>query len=215
LRIIPDPGSVRTPARNRKGEALSQRIAIIDGHPDPERSHFCHAAADAYRQGAEESGHEVRLFRLGDMEVPLLRSQREWENDPAPAGIRECQEAIGWADHIVIVFPLWLGGMPAMLKALLEQIFRPGFAFKYNSSPMGEKLLKGKSARVIVTMGMPAFVYRLYFRAHSLRSLKRNILGFVGIGPIRTTIIGSIAAMDDARHRQWLEGVRVYGYNGQ
>ena len=197
-----------------EGGALSQRIAIIDGHPDPERSRFCHAAADAYRLGAEESGHEVRLFRLGDMEVPLLRSKAEWESEPAPEGIRECQEAIGWADHVVILFPLWLGGMPAMLKALLEQIFRPGFAFKVDSSPMGEKLLKGKSARVIVTMGMPAFVYRLYFRAHSLRSLKRNILGFVGIGPIRTTIIGSIAAMDDAKHRRWLRAIRAYGYNG-
>ncbi len=193
---------------------MSHRIAIIDGHPDPERSHFGHAAADAYRQGAEESGHEVRLFRLSDMEVPLLRSQREWESEPAPEGVRECQEAIGWADHIVIVFPLWLGDLPALLKGLLEQILRPGFAFKYNSSPMGEKLLKGKSARIIVTMGMPAFVYRLYFRAHSLRSLKRNILGFVGIGPIRTTIIGSIASIDDDKRRQWLTTIRAHGYNG-
>jgi len=193
---------------------LSHRIAIIDGHPDPERSHFGHAAAEAYGRGAEESGHEVRLFRLADMEVPLLRSQAEWERDPAPEALRDCQEAIGWADHIVIVFPLWLGGMPAMLKALLEQILRPGFAFKYKSGPTAEKLLKGKSARIIVTMGMPGFVYRLYFRAHSLRSLKRNILGFVGIGPIRTTIIGSIAAMDDAKHRQWLKAIRAHGYNG-
>jgi putative NADPH-quinone reductase len=193
---------------------LSHRIAIIDGHPDPERSHFCHAAADAYRRGAEESGHEVRLFRLGDMEVPLLRSQAEWENNPAPEGVRDCQEAVAWADHVVILFPLWLGGMPAMLKALLEQMLRPGFAFKPGSGPAGEKLLKGRSARIIVTMGMPAFAYRLYFRAHSLRSLRRNILGFVGIGPIRTTIIGSIASMSDARHRQWLKSIRAHGYNG-
>jgi putative NADPH-quinone reductase len=148
------------------------------------------------------------------MEVPLLRSQREWESEPAPEGVRECQEAIGWADHIVVVFPLWLGDLPALLKGLLEQILRPGFAFKYNSSPMGEKLLKGRSARIIVTMGMPAFVYRLYFRAHSLRSLKRNILGFVGIGPIRTTIIGSIASIDDDKRRQWLTTIRAHGYNG-
>ncbi len=63
-------------------------------------------------------------------------------------------------------------------------------------------------------MGMPAFVYRLYFRAHSVRSLKRNILGFVGIGPIKTTIIGSIAAMDDAKRRRWLNALQAYGYNG-
>ena len=40
--------------------------------------------------------------------------------------------------------------------------------------------MSGKSARIVVTMGMPGFWYRWYFRAHSLRSLQRNILKFVG-----------------------------------
>ncbi len=194
---------------------MPQRIAIIDGHPDPERSHFCHAAADAYRLGAEESGHEVRTIRLSDTEVPLLRSRREWESDPAPAVIRESQEIIGWADHIVIVYPLWLGDMPAILKAFLEQVFRPGFAFEAGSGSMGKKLLGGKSAHIIVTMGMPAAVYQLYFRAHSLKSLKRNILGFVGIGPVASTVIGSIESISKAKHREWLRVIRAYGYNGQ
>jgi putative NADPH-quinone reductase len=38
------------------------------------------------------------------------------------------------------------------------------------------KFLSYKSARIIVTLGMPTLRYRWYFRAHSLRSLKRNIL---------------------------------------
>ncbi len=194
---------------------MSRRIIIIDAHPDPERSHFCHALAEAYRQGAEEGGHTVRVIRLGDQDVPLLRSQREWENGVAPAVTRESQEAIGWAEHLVIIYPLWLGGMPAILKGFLEQVFRPGFAFKYSPKGLGIKLLKGKSARVVVTMGMPAFIYRWYFGAHSLKSLKRNILSFVGIGPIRTNIIGSIATTSDAKHRRWLETLRAYGGAGR
>jgi len=209
------PPSTLTLGSHPQRQEPVARIAIIDGHPDPEPSHFCHAAADAYRRGAEEGRHEVRVITLGNMEVPLLRSQREWEHEPAPSALRTCQDAIAWADHLVILYPLWLGDMPAILKAFLEQIFRPGFAFKYGANPMGEKLLKGKSARIIVTMGMPAFVYRLYFRAHSLKSLKRNILAFVGIGPIRTNVIGSIASLSDAKHRKWLETIRSYGHNGQ
>jgi len=190
---------------------MTRRVTIIDAHPDPEQAHFGHALAEAYAQGARESGHDVRLIRLGDLDVPLLRSQHEWEKGTLPPQLRESQDAVGWAEHLVIIYPLWLGDMPAVLKAFLEQVARPGFAFKYSSSGMGIQLLKGKSARVIVTMGMPAFVYRWYFGAHSLKSLKRNILNFVGIKPVRTTIIGRIAGISDAKHRQWLETIRTYG----
>ncbi len=55
---------------------------------------------------------------------------------------------------------------------------------------MPKKLLAGKSACVVITMGMPAFIYRWYFGAHGLKNLKRNILGFCGVGPIKDTLIG-------------------------
>jgi putative NADPH-quinone reductase len=81
----------------------------------------------------------------------------------------------------VIVYPLWLGTMPALLKGFLEQAFRPGFAFDTKPKGLWNRRLKGGSARIVVTMGMPAFFYRVYYRAHSLKSLKRNILEFCGI----------------------------------
>ncbi len=194
---------------------MPRRIVIIDGHPDRERARFCHALAEAYRAGAEEGGHAVRMIGLGDIDVPFVRSQHEWENEKPPARIAEAQDAIGWADHLVIIYPLWLGGMPALLKAFLEQVLRPGFAFAYGSGGTAVRLLKGKSARIVVTMGMPAFVYRLYFRAHSLKSLRRSILGFVGVRPVRTTLIGSVASISDARRRRWLEAMRAYGRRGR
>ena len=87
------------------------------------------------------------------------------------------KQTIGGAEHLVIGYPLWLSTRPGLLKAFLEQVFRPGFALaKADAGQMGQKLLTGKSARIVVTMGMPAWVYRWYFRAHSLKSLERNIL---------------------------------------
>src|SRR3546814_3372437 len=76
----------------------------------------------------------------------------------------------------VILYPLWLGDVPALLKGFLEQILRPDFAIDEGSTGMSAKLLTGRSARIIVTMGMPAPIYRLFFRAHSLKSLDRNLL---------------------------------------
>jgi putative NADPH-quinone reductase len=111
----------------------------------------------------------------------------------------------------VIIYPLWLGTMPALLKGFLEQVFRPGFAVTFELGKSWEKLLKGKSARVIVTMGMPASIYRWYFFAHSLKALERNILGFCGIGPIKETLIGGIGMINETKRQEWLETVRGLG----
>ena len=179
---------------------MPSRIAIIQGHPDPDRSRFCRALADAYAEGAARAGHQVRRIEVAELEFPILRTKEDFESGAAPEAIRQCQEAIGWADHLLVVYPLWLGAMPALLKAFLEQVFRPGFATAGDATRGAwKKLLIGKSARIVVTMGMPAFIYRWYFRAHSLKSLERNVLGFCGIGPIRETLIGMVEAKSDSK----------------
>jgi putative NADPH-quinone reductase len=71
--------------------------------------------------------------------------------------------------------------------------------------------LRGKSARIIVTMGMPALVYRWYFGAHGLKNLERNILGFVGIKPVRATLIGLIDNIDAKKRERWLRKVETLG----
>ena len=116
----------------------------------------------------------------------------------------------------MVYFPLWLGDMPALLKSLLEQVARPGFAIgATGEGGMGKKRLGGRSARVVVTMGMPAPIYRWYFQAHSVKSLERNILGFCGIAPIHRTLIGRVEDMDDARCRKWLDTLHELGVTGE
>lgn len=175
---------------------MPRRILIIQGHPDASERHLNHVLAEAYAAGAREAGHEVRTLTVTGLDFPLLRSQQDWEHGEVPSALRTAQEDILWAEHLVLFFPLWLGGMPALLKGFLEQVARPGFAFQYSEgNPFGIKGLKGRSARIVVTMGMPSAVYRWFFRAHSLKALKRNILGFIGIAPIRHTIVGMIGKL--------------------
>lgn len=193
---------------------MTRRIAIIQGHPDPRGNHFGHALAEAYAQGAAAAGHMLQRIEVAQLDFPLLRTKEEFENGTLPESIREAQEAIRQADHLVIFYPLWLGGMPALLKAFLEQVFRRGFAMTMAGRGWPKKLLKGKSARIVITMGMPSFFYRWYFGAHSLKSLRRNVLAFSGIGPIRTSLIGMVEG-SDARRRKWLETMRALGRDGR
>lgn len=195
---------------------MARRITIIQGHPDAQTRHFGHALADEYAKGAEDGGHEVRRLEVARLDFPLLRTKEDFESGPLPDSIKQAQEAIAWATHLVILFPLWLGDMPALLKAFFEQVFRPGFAFAYTAEGrMPEKGLTGKSARVVVTMGMPAFIYRWVFLAHGLRNLQRNILGFAGVRPVRSSLIGTVEGMDERQRAGWLDHMRALGEAGQ
>jgi len=193
---------------------MRRRIALLQGHPDPAGNRLCHALANAYSAGAVEGGHEVRRVEIAGLDFPLLRTQADFESGMLPAGLGEAEAAIRWADHLVIIFPLWLGTMPALLKAFLEQTMRPGIAFAYRPSGLPQKLLKGRSARLVVTMGMPALAYRWYFLAHGLRAMERNILAFVGIAPIRESLFGNVGGAGDAKRQRWIEEMRAYGRRG-
>lgn len=193
-----------------------RRILVIQGHPDAGASHLCHALAEAYAQGALEGSHTVRTLDIAQLDFPLLRSQAAWEREPVPAALAPAQQAIAWAEHLVLFFPLWLGDMPALLKGFLEQVARPGFAFAGDGprDAFTRKGLGGRSARVVVTMGMPALVYRWYFRAHSVKSLERNILGFVGIAPVHETLVGQVGQLSPADAAKWFERLRQLGRDG-
>lgn len=180
---------------------MPRRVLLVVGHPDPNPERYCRALANAYAEAAEKAGHSVRRVDLASLDFPLLRTLDEFEHGTVPDSLREAAEAITWAEHLVFVFPLWLGTMPALLKAFLEQVMRPGTAFAYpeNGSGFGKTLLGGRSARIVVTMGMPAFFYRLWFFGHGIAGMRRNILNFVGIKPVRETLIGMVGARNNAR----------------
>ncbi|MDT7834927.1 NAD(P)H-dependent oxidoreductase [Aquabacterium sp. OR-4] len=189
-----------------------KRILILQGHPDTSDQHLCHALAGAYAEGARESGHTVDTVTLATLDFPLLRNQADWMHGELPPALLPAQQAIAQAEHLVFFFPLWLGDMPALVKAFLEQVARPGFAFKREAdNPFAAKGLTGRSARVVVTMGMPALLYRFYFRAHSLRSLERNVLGFVGIAPVHETLIGMVDKLGDKGVTRWKAKLRALG----
>jgi putative NADPH-quinone reductase len=188
------------------------RVAMIQGHPDPAGGHFCHALVEAYARGVRAGGHDVRLIDVAQIDFPLLRTKQEFENGAVPEAIRAAQEAIAWADHLLICYPLWLGTLPALLKGFLEQTFRYGFAMQVGGGGKSwQRLLKGKSARIVVTMGMPAFFYRWYFGAHGLKSLERSILAFAGIGPIRESLIGMVDGRNLAYRTRWLAKLERFG----
>ncbi len=193
---------------------MTQNIVLVIGHPDPAPQRYLRVLANAYADGAREGGYSVRIIDVATLDFPLLRTQMEWKTKPVPESLRDAQRDLMWADHLVIFYPLWLGDVPALFKAFLEQVLRPAETVLDGASPFTKKPLADKSARVVVTMGMPAWVYCWIFGAHSLKNLSRNVLRFVGVGPIRHTLIGMIEAKDPAKRAKWLKRIRLLGRTG-
>lgn len=193
---------------------MPKRILVINAHPDRMKHHLCSSLAEAYCEGAAAAGHEIRRIDLAGFDFPMLHSQEEFESRNVPQELEIAVQNIVWAEHLVFIFPLWLGTMPALLKAFLEQVMRPGVAFEYAKPGSPAKtLLKGRSARIIVTMGMPAIFYRLWFLSHGVATLRRGILNFVGIKPVRQTFYGMLDQASETKRRKWLEQVRGFGSN--
>ena len=187
-----------------------KKILIIQGNPDQER--YCRALGNAYKAGALSAGAEVKEIVVSNMEFnPNLafgyRKRTELEPD-----LLNAQEKITWADHLVIVYPLWWGGMPALLKGFFDRTFLPGFAFqKKENSVWWDKYLKGKSARIITTMDQPAWYYWLIYGAPGHKALKKMILEFCGIKPVKITSIGPIRFSKDSFREKHLNKIKNLG----
>jgi putative NADPH-quinone reductase len=190
--------------------AVPRRAAIIQGHPDPGGNRLGNALADAYAEGAAAGGHVMRI-EVARLDFPILRTQEDFEHGRLPESLVEAQNAIISAQHLAIFFPLSHETMSALLKAFIEHAMRPGIALEYRQRGFPRGLLTGRSARLVVTMGMPALIYRWYFRAHGVRGLERSVLKFAGMKPVRETLLGMVDAASDAERRGWLDRIRDYG----
>jgi NAD(P)H dehydrogenase (quinone) len=184
------------------------RIAIIVGHP--RTATFCEALGQAYRTGARAGGHEVSIFVTSKMTFdPILHEGFERVQELEP-DLQVAHDAILAADHLVFIFPLWLGTLPAVLKGFLERVLQPDLV---DAAKQGRflPLFKGKSARIIVTMGMPGFVYRWWYGAHAVKILKRNILRFLGAGKVSSTIHGNVEGVGLEGRERWLNAAEEMG----
>jgi len=194
---------------------MKRSICIINGHPDASPEHFVPALAEAYERGAREAGFEVSRIDIGTLPIDFLHNQSEFDTPPDMQIVGE-RGKLAAADHLVLIFPLWLGCMPARLKAFLEQMARNEFLLATTNDGAGwpAQKMKGKSARIIVTMGMPGFAYGTMFGGHSVKGLEKGILRLSGFRPVRRTILGGVEAAGVPGRAKMLHKVEALGRRG-
>ena len=189
---------------------MPKKVLIILAHP--RKNSLCAALAAAYRRGAVTAGAELKELLLPDMQFdPLVRTPRP-EEQPLEDDLQTAQEAILWAEHLVFVYPTWWGTYPALLKGFVDRVFVSGFAFRYRQdSPWWDRLLAGRSGHIITTMDAPPLYDRLVNRWPGINGLKRAVLHFCGVKPVRVTAFGAVRGSSQARRDEWIRRVEGLG----
>ncbi|MCR4330307.1 MAG: NAD(P)H-dependent oxidoreductase [Patescibacteria group bacterium] len=174
-----------------------KKVLVFLGHEDCET--LSGSLADSYEQGAKDAGHEVKRINICDLKFdPLLHKGYKVIQELEP-DLKRVQEEMKWADHITLFYPNWWGTMPAILKGMFDRMFLPGFAFKFiKGSWRWEKLLKGKTANIVITMNTHPLLARILYGDNS-NEIKRNIFEFAGFSPVRLTKVGPVEKIDDKK----------------
>ena len=189
---------------------MNKRTAIIIGHPDKESYNY--ALAESYKKGVQASGSEIKEIFIHDLNFnPILEFGYRKRTELEPDLLRS-QEILKWADHLVWVYPVWWGSVPAIMKGFLDRVLLPGYAFnKRKNSLWWDKLFKGKSARIICTLDQPAWYYKWFYGNPSHNAMKKITLNFIGVESVKITTIGPIRLSKDSFREKWLRKVERLG----
>lgn len=194
---------------------ISQKRRICLVHCHPNKGSFNASLAAAYASGAQAGGHHLERFNLYDMSFdPVIRPANDELPQALETDLAELKDAIGSSDHLVLVFPLWWFGTPSLLKGALERLLTPGWAFRFKGPLFWDKLMAGKSARVIYTMDAPPLIAKCLVGDPIREALKTGTLAFVGFEPVNITAIGPVKLSTHFLRECWKARVERLGRSG-
>lgn len=183
-----------------------KKVLVINGHPDA-RS-FCGGIAAQYAEVAATLGHSVQLLHLSDLRFESSLKTAYKQKQPLEPDLERAWMLMKDSQHLVFVFPIWWGGMPALLKGFFDRILLPGEAFNYRpGTNRCDGLLAGRSADVVTTMDTPPWYYRWVQFEPAHRQIRQMILEFCGVKPVRITALGAIRGADERQRNTWLAQV--------
>jgi len=188
---------------------VEKRLLVVNGHPDPRPERFCAALCDAYELGANASGWETQRLNVGSL--ALSGTTLPKPGTELPMDMVGALSNVRWASELAIVFPLWFEQPPAILRAVFDQLSR-------SNPPLGSLGANcerpERTARIVMTMDMPAFIYRALYRQNKGTEGRIRTLSFPGVRSDEPILIGSVHTISKEQRLHWLEAVRLYGEQG-
>lgn len=180
-----------------------KKTLVIIGHPNP--SSFCHALAQTYAQATREQGAAVEVLDLAKLNFDPILHEGYQGKQPLEPDLQRAQELLTWCEHLCLATPLWWGASPALLKGFFDRTLQPGFAFKYDDNPIPQKLLSGRSGRLLFTSDSPTWYSKFFMGDSAVKAITHSTLGFCGFKPVRVTRFESVRTSNIEKRSKWLE----------
>lgn len=186
------------------------RVLVVVGTPLADSLN--HALARSYAESARVAGADVRVVDLAVDAVPghpaqrgELRRPRSDADLPLSPEVEAYLADVTWADHLAFFFPQWWGAYPAVLTAWIDRVFVSGFAYRYRDrGRLWDKLLTGRSARIVMTMDSPRSWNAWAYRDAAIRALRNATLEFCGIRVRGVTRLSEVRHRTDAYRARWV-----------
>lgn len=193
-----------------------KRIFLLNGHPG--KTSLCRSLAEAYETAARAAGHDLRVLHLADMDFDSDYGLGGYDNrKPLEPCLEEVADNLEWCAHMVLVSPLWWGGLPGKLKGLLDRALVPGRAFDTrnpNWYGMPRPLLSGRSARLIMTSDTPRWFLRMVYGSAILRQLRGQVFHFIGVKPLHVTWLAGASDPPEKQVSAWCAQAGALGKDG-
>jgi putative NADPH-quinone reductase len=153
------------------------RVLVIFAHPLEDS--YAAALRNVVVETLAARGHKVDLCDLyKETFDPVLSARersvyRDTVNNVEAVG--EYVRRLRQAEGVVLVFPSWWYGMPAILKGYLDRIWLPGVAFEFGPQAIRPLLTEMRLFGVITTTGAPGWFTRIYMGNPSRKVLMRGL----------------------------------------
>ncbi|MBQ3250154.1 MAG: NAD(P)H-dependent oxidoreductase [Bacteroidales bacterium] len=189
---------------------------IVFNHPYG--GSFCGAILAAVERGLKAGGHKCRVINLDQDDFdPVMRSKdllafvgagRAGEDalDAIDDQVREYKEHLEWAEHLVMIFPIWWMTTPAMTKGFIDKVIFPAIAYDMKDGRLVSRLSLRK-VTVITTMNTPADIYREVFGNPLEGSLIKGTFRQIGIENIEWTSLSEVKQVSREQREAWLEEI--------
>ena len=185
----------------------------------PHEGSFCSAIRDAVITGLDTGGYEwkiIDLYKDGfdpvmhekDLEI-FVKAGRMGEDglegvDPLAL---EYMKLLRWAEHLVMIFPIWWMSTPAMVKGFIDKVIFPGIVYKMDGGRLVSQLSSLRETTLITTMNTPADVYKERFDNSLEGSLIKGTFNQIGIHDVRWISLNMVKQVGDEKRWVWLDEI--------
>ena len=185
------------------------KVLIVYAHPNP-RS-FNAALLAAVDTTLQERGHTTRIHDLYQMQFRAVLDGedllRNWRGD-LPVDTRREQDTLRWAEGLVLIYPVWWFGPPAILKGWIDRVFTRKFAFDFGPNGM-IGLLTHQKALILNTLGGDQATYqRERWEELLIRPMAEGVLSACGVRQVTYQAFYEVPSTTPAARQAMLQQAR-------